>query len=103
MLDNDSCKPITKELESLYFINIRKKREAYYKIFDLILESCVKVDIAHKKNFTPLIVATELNEEELVLKLLDKGANLDWYTDEGYRAYDYALVNKNNRLMELLE
>ena len=103
MLNNDLFKAINKKYETLRLIEIKKRREAYYKIFDLILESSSKVDIPHKDNFTPLIFATELNEEELVIKLLKKGANHDWYNNGGYRAYDYARVNKNEKLMNLLE
>lgn len=103
LLDNDLFQSEAKEVESLYFVIIKQKREAYYKIFDLILESSSKVDLPHKNNFTPLILATELNEEALVIKLLEKGANPDWYTDEHHRAYDYALVNKNKKLIKLLE
>jgi ankyrin repeat protein len=74
-----------------------------YKIFYLILEHTEKVDTSHKKGITALIFATELNEELLVKKLLDKGANPDYYTIENHRAYYYARVNKNIKLMGLLE
>lgn len=81
----------------------RNSLDEYYQIFDLLIKHMSKVDIASKRNITPLIFATELNEEDLVKKLLGKGANIDWYNDDGHRAYDYAEVNNNDMLMELLD
>ena len=73
-----------------------------YKIIDLILENTNNIDIPYKHGITPLIFATELNEVELVKKLLDKGANPDFYTNQNARAYDYATRNKNEELMDTL-
>jgi len=47
--------------------------EVAYKIFDLVLENTKNVDMeCYKIKTTPLIYATELNETELVKKLLKK-------------------------------
>ncbi len=81
----------------------KNNQEAYYQIFDLVLQAVKKIDIPHRFNITPLIFATELNEVEIVRKLLDKGANPNWNTDDYYTALDYAERNKNKKLVELLE
>lgn len=103
IMHNEKFKQVQKETEEIYLQKYKERREKYYEIFDLLLLSSERIDIKHKNNFTPLIYATEINEELLVVKLLNKGANIDWFTDAGHRAYDYALVNKNKKLMELLE
>jgi len=102
IMNNPKIKEFIKKTETMQIKELKRNRENYYKIFDLILEAIPKVDVANKHNFTPLILATELNENELVEKLLAKGANVDWYNDKGFRAYDYAYVNHNTKLMELL-
>jgi len=81
----------------------KNNEEKYYKIFDILLANMTKVDIAHKDNSTPLIFATKLNEEELVKKLLKKGANIHWINDDGLRAYDYAYKNGNKNLQNILK
>lgn len=78
-------------------------KDNYTKIFKLILDVSDKIDIPHKHGITPLIYATEINDEYIVKELLKKGANPDYYNDTGHRAYDYAIVNKNMTLAELLE
>lgn len=74
----------------------------YYKIFDLLLDNFQNVDIPEINGFTPLIFATEINDNYLVKKLIEKGANIDYYNNFNHRAYDYAEFNKNEELMDLL-
>ncbi len=80
----------------------KQKKDNYYKIFDLLLDNLVNVDIRERNGFTPLVFATEINDTYLVKRLLGKGANIDYYTIQNKRAYDYAEFNKNEELMDLL-
>lgn len=90
------------ELETFLSKNYSENRKNYYKIFDLLIENMEDIDIKEKNTFSPLIFATEINDEYLVKRLLEKGANSDYYTAQNYRAYDYAEHNKNEKLMDLL-
>ena len=80
----------------------KKNKENYVKIFALIVKVSQNLNITVRHDITALINATEYNEESLVIKLLEKGADKSLKTIEGYTAYDYALTNRNYRLMELL-
>jgi ankyrin repeat protein len=106
-LQNDPLRKTIKKLimedENSIEIWYHSNLDNAYKIFNLILEHTKKIDASHKNEFTALIFATELNDELLVKKLLDKGANPDYYTVQNFRAYDYAMRNENTKLMELLE
>jgi ankyrin repeat protein len=95
-------KAIMKEMP-LEFLGYTSNSVNFYKIFDIIVENTKDIDIPHRHGITPLMFATELNEINLVKKLIDKGANIDFYNDENYKAYDYAKANQNQELMELLE
>ncbi len=96
---NEVLTQLEYSLEYFYHNNI----DNAYKIFDLLLDATDNVDIPHKENITCLIFATELNNKKLVKKLLDKGANPDYQTNQFATAYDYAKMNKNQELMDLLE
>lgn len=100
--DNIEHKKIRDELQTFMSENYRENRKNYYKIFDLLIENMDNVDIKEKNTFSPLIFATEINDEYLVKRLLEKGANPDYYTGQNKRAYDYAEFNKNDELMDLL-
>ncbi len=80
----------------------KKNKENYVKIFSLIVEVSQNLNITVRHDITALIQATEHNEENLVIKLLEKGADKSLKTVIGHTAYDYALTNRNYRLMGLL-
>ncbi|MDR3244400.1 MAG: ankyrin repeat domain-containing protein, partial [Elusimicrobiota bacterium] len=46
-----------------------------YKVFDIILSNTCDINALHRDNFTVLTLAVELNEEELVKKIIDKGGD----------------------------
>ncbi|EDZ61951.1 protein containing ankyrin repeat [Sulfurimonas gotlandica GD1] len=73
-----------------------------YKIFDLILNATTDVNIPVKEGLTPLILATQLNEEILVDKLLKNGADKDVRTTSNHKAIHYAIQNENRSLFEKL-
>ncbi len=102
MINNLEHKAIWDEFQK--FNNKRYKDNSgnYYKIFDLLVDNLSNVDIRERNGFTPLVFATEINDTYLVKRLLEKGANPDYYTAQNYRAYDYAEFNKNEELMDLL-
>lgn len=79
-----------------------KNLDHLYEIFDLLLETTKNVNVPVKNNFTPLIFATQLNEELYVDKLLKKGADKTLETIYGHTALDYALQNNNKTLYEKL-
>lgn len=93
---------ISSAIEDLYYTKYIKNRDNYYKIFDLLLENVPNIDTTEINGFSPLIFATEINDEYLVKRLLERGANPDFYNKGHYRAYDYAEFNKNEKLMDLL-
>jgi len=100
--ENKRHKKIWDELQRFMSENYSKNLKNYYKIFDLLIENMDDIDIKEKNTFSPLIFATEINDEYLVKRLLEKGANPDYYTAQNYRAYDYAELNKNKELIDLL-
>jgi len=100
--ENIEHKKLQDRLQEFISKDYREKRKNYYKIFDLLIENMDNVDIKEKNTFSPLIFATEINDEYLVKRLLEKGANPDYYTGQNKRAYDYAEFNKNEELMDLL-
>ncbi|MAC84448.1 MAG: hypothetical protein CL624_09960 [Arcobacter sp.] len=93
---------ISSAVEDLYHKEYKKNRDNYYKIFDLLIENVINIDTPEINGFSPLIFATEINDEYIVKRLLEKGANPDFYNEGQYRAYDYAEFNKNEELMDLL-
>ncbi len=106
-MDNPHYKLIQEEVKKLSFQYYKNNLDNYYKIFDLLLDKTENIDIPNgKSKMTPLILATEINNEVLVQKLLKKGANIDWNCETAFgelaRAYDYAHKNNNQKLMELL-
>ncbi|MFW3372288.1 ankyrin repeat domain-containing protein [Aliarcobacter butzleri] len=102
MKDNPRYRDIWYKLQKFNHERYKQNSKNYYKIFDLLVDNLDYVDIREKDGFTPLIFATEINDTYLVKRLLEKGANPDYYTTQNYRAYDYAKFNKNTELMELL-
>jgi len=100
--ENTRHKEIWNELQIFISVDYNKNIGNYYKIFDLLVENMDSVDIKARNTFSPLIFAAEINDEYLVKRLLEKGANPDYYTAQNYRAYDYAELNKNEKLMDLL-
>lgn len=97
-----SHKKFSDELKTFMSKIYSENAKNYYNIFDLLIENMDDIDIKEKNTFSPLIFATEINDEYLVKRLLEKGANPDYYTAQNYRAYDYAELNKNEELMDLL-
>lgn len=91
-------------VESLMCDRYRKRKENYYKIFDMIADSIKHVDIVQENasNFTPLLYATKINETELVKKLIAKGANKYHKNADGKMPYDFAQAHYNLELMSLL-
>lgn len=100
--NNPRHRDIWYELQEYNHKKYKENSENYYKIFDLLVDNLSNVDIRERNGFTPLVFATEINDTYLVKRLLEKGANPDYYTTQNYRAYDYAKFNKNTELMELL-
>ena len=99
--NNEELKNI---VESFMHDPYKERKENYYKIFDMIVESIKHVDIVQENasNFTPLLYATEINETELVKKLIAKGANKYHKNADGKMPYDFAQVHYNLELMSLL-
>ncbi|RXJ89182.1 hypothetical protein CRV01_11250 [Arcobacter sp. CECT 8983] len=100
--ENIRHKKIWDEFKTFISKYYSENAKNYYKIFDLLIENMENVDIKEKNTFSPLIFATKINDEYLVKRLLEKGANPDYYTGQNKRAYDYAEFNKNEELMDLL-
>ena len=93
---NDVC-----EMEQKKYKN---KEKAYYEIFDLILDYNPDLELKNiETGHTVLIFATELNEVEIVKKLLVRGADKDAKTIQEVKAFDYAKRNNFLELMELLK
>ncbi|MDR1007649.1 MAG: ankyrin repeat domain-containing protein [Campylobacteraceae bacterium] len=96
-----------KNIEAIHEYNIRNtygnSLENLYKIFDILLEATQDTNALHRENFTVLIFATSLNEEELVRKIVKKGGDKNLRTSQGATAYDYARENGNFALMNLLK
>jgi len=102
MINNPRKKEIWDELQKHNSAIYKENLNNYYKIFDLLLDNIQNVDVPEINGFTPLIFATEINNLILVKKLLEKGANPDYYNNFNHRAYDYAEFNRNEELMDLL-
>lgn len=102
MINNPRKKEIWDELQKHNSPRYKENLNNYYKIFDLLLDNIQNVDVPEINGFTPLIFATEINNLILVKKLLEKGANPDYYNNFNHRAYDYAEFNRNEELMDLL-
>ena len=102
MINNPRHKPILDDIQKVNHKRYKDNSKNYYKIFDLLVDNLSNVDIRERNGFTPLIFATEINDTYLVKRLLEKGANPDYYNNFNYRAYDYAKLNKNEELMDLL-
>ena len=102
MINNPRHKPILDDIQQVNHKRYKHNSKNYYKIFDLLVDNLSNVDIRERNGFTPLIFATEINDTYLVKRLLEKGANPDYYNNFNYRAYDYAKLNKNEELMDLL-
>ena len=76
----------------------------YYKIFDLLVSKLDKqgINAIQTNGFTPLIFAAQIDESNLVKKLLDKGADKMITLNSKETAYTYAELNRNLELMILL-
>jgi len=98
--------------EASHFImeEIRRHIKEYNQIFELLLNAHPNLELRFKGNLnTVLMLATELNEVELVKKLLDAGAdknattiNNDNIQGLSLTAKSFAIENKNKELMSLL-
>ena len=102
MINNPRHKPILDDIQKVNHKRYKDNSKNYYKIFDLLVDNLDYVDISEKNGFTPLIFATEINDTHIVKRLLEKDANPDYYNNFNFRAYDYAKLNKNEELMDLL-
>ena len=102
IIKNSKEKKIWDVSNKHYCFRYQKNLNNYYKIFDLLLNNLQNVDVPEINGFTHLIFATEINNLILVKKLLEKGANPDYYNNFNHRAYDYAELNGNEELMDLL-
>ena len=88
------------QIQDKYFTD---NRESYHQIFEALLPYCdVNIPQENLYNISPLIFATEIEEVELVRKLLESGANKNHKNIYGKTAYDYAEVNHNIELMSML-
>lgn len=91
---------VMKEQDKFFKSNV----ELYYRIFDILLPYCdVNIPQENLYNISPLMFATELNEVELVKKLLGRGADKNHKNSYGKSAYDYACVHYNIELMRMLQ
>ena len=82
----------------------QKNKNNYYEIFDLILDYNPDLELKNiETGHTVLILATELNEVEIVKKLLERDADKKAITLQGNNAFDYAKRNNFLELMELLK
>ena len=89
-----------KEQDKFFKSNV----ELYYRVFDILLPYCdVNIPQENLYNISPLMFATELNEVELVKKLLGRGADKNHKNSYGKSAYDYACVHYNIELMRILQ
>ncbi len=89
-----------KEQDEFFKSNV----ESYYRIFDILLPYCdVNIPQENLYNISQLMFATELNEVELVKKLLGRGADKNHKNSYGKSAYDYACVHYNIELMRILQ
>lgn len=102
MINNPKAKEIWDISQKHNSSRYKENLNNYYKIFDLLLDNFQNVDIPEINGFTPLIFATEINDNYLVKKLIEKGSNIDYYNNFNRRAYYYAEFNKNEELMDLL-
>ena len=102
MINNPIHKAIWDDIQKANNKRYKDNSKNYYKIFDLLVDNLDYVDISEKNGFTPLIFATEINDTHIVKRLLEKDANPDYYNNFNFRAYDYAKLNKNEELMDLL-
>ena len=105
--------PGNKELKNhilnFYREQSRRHIEEYYQIFELLLNAHPNLELRFKGNLnTILMLATELNQAELVKRLLDAGADKNATIDDiinptiKHTAKAYAIKNNNKELMSLL-
>ena len=81
-----------------------EKKESYFEIFYLLLDANPNLEIhIDETGHTVLIFATEINEVEIVKKLIEKGANREAKTLQGNRAIDYARSYHKKKNIELIE
>ena len=74
--NNPIHKAINEKVLQFLYKQTKKYLNEYYKIFNLILEAKPNLEIKARKEWhTVLMLATEINEVELVKKLLKAGAN----------------------------
>ena len=96
-------KILSETMLSMQYEFALQNQDSIYSIFDLLLKACPEsINIACHNGFTPLIFATEKNDERLVKALLENGANPDHYTLHNNNAYEYAQKNQNETIMEML-
>lgn len=94
---------LSQNLMEFFNENLNKNQKNYYEIFNFLLENSPDLEIKNiETGHTVLILATELNEVEIVKKLLAKGADKNATTIQGNQAWEYAMVNKNMELAQLL-
>jgi len=79
---------------------------AYYmgrkKVFQLIIEKGIDVNLADKEGNHLVHMACSNKDSEMARLLLDKGANPNLLDSEGNSAFYYAYFNKDNKMVELL-
>jgi ankyrin repeat protein len=108
MRNSQSINPLSNLIKEGLLDRVAKKyqrnKNNYYEIFDLILDYNPDLEIKNiETGHTVLIYATELNEVEIVKKLLERGADKNAVTLQGNNSFDYAKRNNFLELMELLK
>lgn len=96
---------IVQDVKSAFASFYKENLYNYYKIFDLLVSKLDKqgINAIQTNGFTPLIFAAQIDESNLVKKLLDKGADKSLKDDEGKTAYDYAKEKGKDELMRMLK
>lgn len=95
---------IVQDVNSAFASFYKENLYNYYKIFDLLVCKLDKqgINAIQTNGFTPLIFAAQIDESNLVKKLLDKGADKMITLNSKETAYTYAELNRNLELMILL-
>lgn len=92
-----------KTTENDYLIHLAVYRTSGTVLRLLIEDYGADVNALDSKGKTPVILATERGQEEMVTVLLQNNANITLTDSDGKTAYDYAVENGYTELAELLK
>ncbi|OAG13143.1 ankyrin, partial [Paraphaeosphaeria sporulosa] len=70
--------------------------------FTVLLEMGLDINEQSVNGFTPLACALSRGHEAVALMLIEKGAHVDWKTDQGHTALHFAARNGMQRIIELI-